>query len=76
MMSVFCVSFAYHDPGTGVIGLEGKRQPAVGRQHGSVSASGVVVVQSVDVAGAPSLLAGAEDVEVVAVQVFGIELVC
>ena len=60
---------AYHHPGTGVVSLESKRQPAVGRQHGGVSAGRVVVVEGVDVALPPGLLTGTEDVEVVAVQV-------
>jgi hypothetical protein len=63
------VDCAYHHPGTRVISLESKRQPAVGRQHSGVSAGGVVVVEGVDVALPPGLLAGSEDVEVVAVQV-------
>lgn len=60
----------YHHPGTGVVSLESKRQPAVGGQHGGVSAGGVVVVEGVDVALLPGLLTGTEDVEVVAVQVW------
>ena len=59
----------YHHPGTRVVSLESKRQPAVGRQHGGVSAGGVVVVEGVDVALPPGLLTGTEDVEVVAVKV-------
>jgi hypothetical protein len=60
----------YHDPGSGVVSLESESQPSVGRQHGGVSAGGVVVVQGVDVARPPGLLAGSEDVEVVAVEVW------
>ena len=59
----------YHHPSTRVVSLESKRQPAVGRQHGGVSAGGVVVVEGVDIALPPGLLTGTEDVEVVAVQV-------
>jgi len=53
-----------------VIGLESKCQPAVGGKHSSVSTSGVVVVEIVDVTVLPSLLTGSEDVEVVAVQIY------
>jgi len=67
-VDVDCVA-TYHDPSTRVVSLESKCQPAVGRQHGSVSAGGVVIVEGVDVALPPGLLTGAEDVEVVAVQV-------
>jgi hypothetical protein len=53
-----------------VIGLESKCQPAVGGKHSSVSTSGVVVVEIVDVTVLPSLLTGSEDIEVVAVQIY------
>lgn len=57
-------------PSARVVSLERKSQPAVGRQHSSIPASRVVVVEIVDVALAPSLLAGSQDVEVMAVQIY------
>lgn len=57
-------------PCTRVVRLERERQPSVRRKHSSVSAGRVVVVEVVDVTFLPSLLAGAEDVEVMAVQIY------
>jgi hypothetical protein len=69
-LSNWNIAFTYHYPGSRVVSLESESQPSVRRQHGGVSAGGVVVVQGVDVALPPGLLAGSEDVEVVAVEVW------
>nr|POE87368.1 hypothetical protein CFP56_29957 [Quercus suber] len=63
---------AVHEPGARVVGLEGEGEPAAGGQHGDVAARWVVVVQGLGVGRLPGRGAGAEDEEVVAVQVDGV----
>jgi hypothetical protein len=40
-----------HQPGTGVISLEGDEHPTLRRQHSYITSDGVVAVQSWDVGG-------------------------
>ena len=60
-----------HEPGSRVVGDEGDSDPAAGWKHGGIATSRVVVVKICG-CGAEVARAGAEDVEVVAVEVHGV----